>query len=158
MPVGVAFITGSISAAGLVEALEHVFPKNHPLRSLFLVDRPDAPHPDATVHMLLRHGVRSCLEYAASRELTRARARSNPDNAPHLAFVDMGGHGYATVRVSADAMESEFVCIPRPVAPTAAADGGPLRYRLVHRAPLWRAGQRPRLEQRVIEGDVGLGL
>jgi alkaline phosphatase D len=156
-PVGVAFITGSISAAGLVEALEHVFPKNHPLRSLFLVDRPDAPHPDATVNMLLRHGVRSCLEYAASRELTRARARSNPDNSPHLAFVDMGGHGYATVRVSADALESEFVCIPRPVAPTAAVDGGPLHYRLVHRVPLWRAGQRPRLEQRVIEGEPGLG-
>jgi alkaline phosphatase D len=33
-PVGIAFVTGSISAPGLVEALENALPKDHPLRSL----------------------------------------------------------------------------------------------------------------------------
>jgi hypothetical protein len=33
-PVGVAFITGSVSAPGIVEAYEHRFPKDHPLRAL----------------------------------------------------------------------------------------------------------------------------
>jgi alkaline phosphatase D len=157
-PVGVAFITGSISAAGMAEASEHRFPKQHPLRALFLADGPGAARPEPTVNMLLRHGVRSCLEYAASGDRAKARAASNPDNAPHLAFVDMGGHGYATVRVDAEAMETKFVCIPRPVTRAATPDGGPIRYRLVHRARRWAAGERPSLEQRVIEGDPGLGL
>jgi alkaline phosphatase D len=108
--------------------------------------------------MLLRHGVRSCLEYAASGDAARARALSNAENAPHLAFVDMGGHGYATVTVSGDAIESEFVCIPRPLERSASPDGGPLRYRVVHRAALWRAGERPSLERRAVEGDPGLGV
>ena len=157
-PVGVAFITGSISAAGLVEALEHRFPKEHPLRPLFLADRSGTARPDATINMLLRHGVRSCLEYAASGDHEKARAASDPGNAPHLSFVDMGGHGYATVRVDAEAMETEFVCIPRPVTRAATPDGGPLRYRLQHRARRWAAGERPSLELRVIEGDPGLGV
>jgi alkaline phosphatase D len=62
------------------------------------------------------------------------------------------------VRLSADEMRTEFVCIPRPAAQEPRPDGGPLRYRVAHRAPLWRAGERPRLEQRVIEGDPGLAL
>lgn len=161
-PVGVAFITGSVSAAGLVEAYEHRFPAAHPLRALYLADRPDPDRPGATrpepaINLLLRHGVRSCLAYAASGDLNKARAVSNPDLAPHLRFVDMGGHGYATVRVDAGAIESEFVCIPRPVVRDARPDGGPLRYRVRHRATLWPAGARPALEQTVVEGDPGLG-
>lgn len=70
----------------------------------------------------------------------------------------MGGHGYAVVRLSTAAVECEFVSIPRPLEPSAAADGGPIRYRVVHRAPLWRAGARPQLDQRVVEGDPELAL
>ena len=32
-----------------------------------------------------------------------------------------------------------------------------LRYRIVHTARLWKAGERPKLVQQVIEGDPGLG-
>ena len=59
-PVGVAFVTGSISAPGIIEALEHTLPKAHPLRSLYF---------GQVFNLLLRHGVRSCLEYAKSGEL-----------------------------------------------------------------------------------------
>ena len=157
-PVGLAFVTGSISSPGLVESLEHRFPRDHPLRPLFMADRPGSARPHATINMQLIHGVRSCLEYARNGDLERARALSNPDLAPHLRFVDMGGHGFATVRLSAGEMRTEFVCIPRPAAPEPRPDGGPLRYRVAHHAPLWRAGEPPRLEQRVIEGDPGLAL
>ena len=155
-PVGIAFVTGSISQAGLVEAYEHRFPKDHPLRALYLVDRAGRNRPEPTINMLLRHGVRSCLEYAATGDLARARALSNPDNAPHLSFVDLGGHGYSTVRVDANALECEFVCIPRPVT-RVAWDAEPLRYRVRYRAALWKPGERPRLEQQLVEGDLGLG-
>ncbi|MGH8124121.1 MAG: alkaline phosphatase D family protein [Rudaea sp.] len=153
-PVGIAFITGSISAPGLVEALEHKFPKKHPLRPLFLADRAAATKPEPTINLLLRHGVRACLEYAKSADIAKARAASNPANAPHLSFVDMGGHGYTVVRVSAEAFETEFVCIPRPLERSERDDGGPLLYRIVHRARLWTKGERPSLEQHIIEGEA----
>jgi alkaline phosphatase D len=157
-PVGIAFIVGSISAPGLVEALEHKLPKNHPLRMLYLAQPPGATKPEPAINMLLRHGVRSCLEYQKSGDVERARRLSNPDLAPHLSFLDMGGHGYATVRASADAWECEFVCIPRPIEHIARRDGGPLLYRVVHRTPLWKKGERPQLEQRVVEGNPRLSL
>lgn len=157
-PVGVAFVTASISAPGLAEALEHRFPKEHPMRPLFLADLPGEPKPRPAVNLLLHHGVRACFEYAKTRDAERARAVSNPDLSPHLDFVDMSAHGYATVRFDATAVECEFVCIPRPLERAATDDGGPLRYRVVHRASLWKAGERPRLEQRIVEGDPGLAI
>ncbi len=155
-PVGIAFVTGSISAPGLVEALEQSFPREHPLRSLFLIDRPGRAKPEASVNMLLRHGVKSCLEYARSGDLPKAKSVSNPDNAPHLQFVDLGGHGYAVIKADAGSIDAEFVCLPRPIHPNESPDGGPLRYRVSHRAELWPAGERPLLQQRVLEGDVEL--
>jgi len=154
-PVGVAFITGSISAPGLAESMEHNLKKDHPLRPLFIVDVPGAK-PEHTVNMTLRHGVKASLEYAKSGDVTKARALSNPQLSPHLSFVDMAGHGYAVVRASADAFETEFVAIPRPLERNPAPDGGPLAYRVVHRAAMWKPGERPRLEQRVLEGDPKL--
>jgi alkaline phosphatase D len=47
---------------------------------------------------------------------------------------------------------------PRPLERSAGEDGGPLRYRVVHRAKLWENGERPVLEQRIIEGDVSLSV
>jgi alkaline phosphatase D len=157
-PVGLSFVGGSLSSPGGLEAREHTQRKTDPLRALYLADRPGAPRPDPTCNMLLLHGVRSCLEYARSFDLARARALSNPDLAPHLAFVDLGGHGYATVRLTADEMRTEFVCIPRPVTRSRRPDGGDLRYRVVHTARLWRPGERPRLVQEVLEGDPGLAI
>jgi alkaline phosphatase D len=152
-PVGIAFVTGSISAPGLVEAFEHGLPKEHPLRSLFVGQGPSDTRPQPTVNLLLRHGVRSCLEYAKSGDITKARSLSNSDLSPHLSFVDMGGHGYAVVHVSNNTLETEFVCIPRPLERSDRADGGPLLYRTRHRANLWRRGEVPKLELHILEGD-----
>lgn len=118
-PVGVEFITGSISAPGLPEGLEHNMPKDHPLRSLFVHQAaPDAPY-QRMVNMLLLHGVRSCLEYA---------------------------------------LEVEFVCIPRPLERSTTEDGGPLAYRVVHRAKLWKGGETPQLERVMVEGKLPLSI
>jgi alkaline phosphatase D len=108
------------------------------------------------MNLLLNHGVRSALEYARSGDLEKAHAASNPEMAPHLTFVDMGGHGYATVRVDAEKMTTEFVCIPPPIRRSDRADGGPLRYRVRFETALWRAGEKPQMRQTVLEGDVGL--
>jgi alkaline phosphatase D len=157
-PVGLSFVGGSLASPGGAEANEYRIKKDHPLRALYLADRPGQAKPDPTGGMLVKHGVRACLEYAKSFDLARARALSNPELAPHLEFVDFGGHGYATVRLSADEMRTEFVCIPRPVTRSERPDGGDLRYRVVHTARLWGPGDRPRLIQQILEGDPGLSI
>jgi len=157
-PIGLSFVGGSLSSAGAMEALEHRPPNKFPLRQLYLVDRPGSAKPDWTYNMLVKHGVRSVLEYAKSFDLERARAVSNPELSPHLEFVDTGGHGYAKVRLTSDEMRTEFVCIPRPVTRSERPDGGPLRYRVAHIAKLWRPGERPQLTAHVLEGDPGLSI
>jgi alkaline phosphatase D len=152
-PVGIAFVTGSISAPGFVEAYEHVFPKHHPLRSLYVGQAASDPSPQPTINMMLRHGVRSCLEYAQSGDIAKARALSNRDLSPHVSFVDMGGHGYSVVRATSETIETEFVCIPRPLERSDAHDGGPLKYRARFRTPLWETGKVPKLEVQILEGD-----
>lgn len=157
-PVGLSFVGASMISPGAMEALEHGLRKEHPLRTLFLADRPEGGRPEWTYNMLLRHGVRSCLEYAKSFDLEKAVALSNPQLAPHLKFVDLGGHGYAKVRLTANEMRTEFVCIPRPVTRSPEPDGGPLRYRVAHVAKLWKPGEHPQLEVQVLEGKVGLSI
>jgi alkaline phosphatase D len=152
-PVGVTFVTGSISAPGIIEALEHVLPKDHPLRALYLGQGPNDSKPQPTFNMLLRHGVRSCLEYAKSGDVQKARRLSNPALSPHVAFVDMGGHGYSVVHASEESIETEFVCIPRPLERSDREDGGPLNYRVRFRAGRWEKGQAPKLQLQVLEGD-----
>jgi alkaline phosphatase D len=157
-PVGLSFVGASLTSPGPMEGNEHNLKKDAPLRSLFLADRPGQEKPDWTFNMLVRHGVRSCLEYAKSFDLKRARSLSNPVQAPHLEFVDLGGRGYAKVRLSADAMRTEFVCIPRPITRSEKSDGGPIRYRVSHTAALWKSGERPELRTSVLEGDPGLAI
>lgn len=152
-PVGVAFVTGSISAPGIVEALEHGLPKDHPLRALYLGQGPGDQKPQPTLNLLLHRGVKSCLEYAKSGDLEKARGLSNPDLAPHVSFVDMGGHGYSVVRATTQVIETEFVCIPRPLERSDRDDGGPLNYRVRFLTPLWERGRPPKLEVKVLEGD-----
>ncbi|MBN8809391.1 MAG: alkaline phosphatase D family protein [Sphingomonas sp.] len=155
-PVGIAFITGSLSAPGLAEALEHGL-KNHPLRPVYTIERPDG-RKEATLNLTLKHGVRSALEYARSGDIARARALSNPDNAPHVEFVDMAGHGYSVVTAGARRIDTEFVCVPRPITRATTPDGGPIRYRVVHSAERWKPGARPQLTTTIVEGDAALSI
>jgi alkaline phosphatase D len=157
-PVGIAFVTGSISAPGIAEALEHTLPKDHPLRALYLVDKPGQAKPDVTLNMLLLHGVRSCLEYQRTLDAELARRASNPLLAPQLSFLDFGGHGYSVVTATSTWIDTEFVCIPRPLTRSETADGGPLRYRVSHRARVWDRGESPHLERRILAGDPGLAI
>src|SRR5580658_3432080 len=153
VPVGIAFVTGSISAPTVVEALEHVLPKDHPLRSLYVGQGPADRAPQPTLNLTVRHGVRSCLEYQASGDLSKARAASNPDLSPHLSFVDMGGHGYAVVQASKDTFETEFICIPRPLERSGLPNGGPLLYRARFHTRSWSVGESPKIRAEVTEGN-----
>jgi len=152
-PVGVEFITGSISSPGLAEVMETAIPKDHRLRALYLYDVPGAP-PACALNMTIHHGVKSALTLAETGDVARARAARNPNVSPNLTFVDYAGHGYATVRATAGELETEFVCIPRPLERNEAPDGGPLVYRAIHRVRNWRPGERPQMQQEIVEGNA----
>jgi alkaline phosphatase D len=157
-PVGVEFVTGSISAPGLGEAAEYALPKDHPLRALYLYQAgPDARLQPA-INLSLMHGVRASLALARTGDSRAALDARNPDVAPGLAFADVGGHGYAVVNASANALDVEFVCIPRPIERAEQDDGGPLAYRVAHRVKLWEAGEAPRLERTTTQGTLPLVL
>lgn len=154
-PVGLSFITGSISAPGLGEACE--FFKDFPLRPLY-VRKIEGAAPEHTINLTIKRGVRAALEYAASGDIAKARSLTNPNVAPHLEFVDMAGHGYSVVSAGPDTIETEFVCIVRPIARATTPDGGPLRYRVAHQANMWRPGTKPKMKQKILEGDAKLSI
>lgn len=151
-PLGVEFITGSISQQTLQEVMEVTMKKDHPKRVLHLIDKPDGTViPSMNVTPL--HGVLSTLKLKETGDMKQARAVRNPDVAPHLSFVDFGGHGFGLVTATSDLLSTEFVCIPRPFESSGRPDGGPLTYRVVHRTRLWKAGEAPKLEQEILEGN-----
>jgi alkaline phosphatase D len=156
-PVGVEFITGSVSSPGLAELAETALARDHPLRALYLHDAADGTA-QCAMNMAVLHGVGSALTLNETGDVSRARAARNPEVSPHLRFADLGGHGYATLRASSEELETEFVCIPRPLEKEQGEDGGPLSYRVVHRVRLWGPGDRPELRQEVVEGNPLLAI
>jgi len=157
-PVGVEFITGSVSAPGLAEGAEYNLPGDHPLRSLYLYKPSTEPAVKPAINVSIMHGVRASLALQKTGDMRQALAQRNPELAPHLAFLDSGGHGYSVVRAASDELEVEFVCIPRPLERNDSPDGGPLAYRVAHRVKRWASGEPPRLERSLVEGTLPLVL
>ncbi len=149
-PVGVEFVTGSISAQGLAELADRIVKPDHALRALYYAGE---HHEIPAFNYTLLHGVRSALALSQT-SAAEARKLHNPAVAPHLKFVDLGGHGYGLVKVTGNWLETEFVCIPVPFERSESEDGGPLRYRVRHRVKRWKSGELPALEQAVVEGNA----
>jgi alkaline phosphatase D len=155
-PVAVEHVTGSISAPGLFEAAEFSLPKDHALRPVFVYQPSPEKPAQAAVNFSVMNGVRASLALQKTGDVRQALTERNPEVSPHLSFVDAGGHGYAVVRASADELEVEFVCIPRPLERGNANDGGPLAYRVAHLVKRWEPGAAPRLERTLVEGSLPL--
>lgn len=157
-PVAVEFVTGSVSAPGLFEAVEYTLPKDHPLRAVYLYKPSSESAVQPALNVSTMHGVHASLVLQKTSDVRRALAERNPEVAPHLAFMDAGGHGYSVVRTNRDELEVEFVCIPRPLERNDRVDGGPLAYRVAHRVKGWERGVAPRLERTIVEGTLPLVL
>ena len=121
----------------------------------FIWDRSRRRQPAAADYEFAAASRRSLVPGIRREAATSVRRARFPirDVAPHVRFVDMGGHGYSVVRATSDAIETEFVCIPRPIERSATPDGGPLRYRARFRTPLWQNGEAPQMATQIVEGD-----
>ena len=110
-PVGVEFVTGSISAQGLVEIGDRIVKPDHALRALYYTgEHREIP----AINYTLLHGVRAALALSRT-SAAEARKLHNPAVAPHLKFVDLGGHGYGLVTVTADWLETRVRLHPGAV-------------------------------------------
>jgi alkaline phosphatase D len=156
-PVAAEFVTGSISAPGLFEAMEFGLPRDHLLRAVYVYQPRGAAAAEPAINLAMMHGVRSSLELQRTHDLRAALAASNPEVAPQLSFADTGGHGYSVVRVAPEDLTVEFVCIPRPIERSATPDGGPLTYRVSHRVRLWGRDETPKVVRDSQEGVLPLG-
>ncbi len=157
-PVAVEFVTGSISAPGLFEAAEYNLPKEHPLRAIYLYQPSSGSGVQPAMNFSMLHGVLASLSLQKTDDARQALTERNPEVAPHLSFMDVGGHGYSVVRANGDDLEVEFVCIPRPLERSNHVDGGALAYRVAHKVKRWKRGDAPRLERTLVEGSLPLGL
>ena len=157
-PVIAEFITGSVSAPGLFEAAEYSVAKDHPLRAIYLHESATEKTVQPAVNFSMMHGVHASLALKRTGDARKALAERNPQLAPHLSFIDLGGHGYSVVRAGSDELEVEFVCIVRPLERSEREDGGPLAYRVVHRVKRWDHEAAPRIERTRVEGTLPLVL
>ena len=157
-PVIAEFVTGSISAPGLFEAAEYALPKDHPLRAIYLHQPSTGVSVQPAINFSMMHGVRASLALERTGDARKALAERNPQLAPHLSFVDLGGHGYSVVRAGSNELEVEFVCIVRPLERSERADGGPLAYRVGHRVKRWMNEAAPQMERIKVEGTLPLVL
>jgi alkaline phosphatase D len=57
------------------------------------------------------------------------------------------------VHATSECLETEFVCIPRPVERSDRPDGGALSYRVRFRTVIWVRGEAPKLRIQILEGD-----
>ena len=155
-PVAAEFVTGSVSAPTLFEAAEFRLPKDHRLRAIYLYQAAAGGPVQPAMNFAAMHGVRSALELQKTGDMQKALAVRNADVAPHLSFLDSGGHGYVLIHVSEDKVDAEFVCIPRPLERNEGPDGGPVAYRVLHRVKRWNAGETPKMERVSFEGKLPL--
>ncbi len=120
---------------------------------------PARAKPDWTLNMLLKHGVRSCLEYAKSFDLERARALFRTRSLRRIssssiwAVMAMRRFGSPATKCGPSSSASRGrsrAATGRTAAPCAIASS--------HTAKLWQPGERPKLLQQVLEGDPGLSI
>lgn len=103
------------------------------------------------------HWYRFTDEHGFASRVGRTRAAPAPDDARPARFAVVSRQN---VRQGAcdDALDVEFVGIPRPVDRAAGGDGGPVRYRVTHRVRRWAAGEHPRPERIAEAGALPLVL
>jgi len=157
VPVGLEFVTGSISAPGLAEALDHSMTPDKPWAAIYRQPSRVGEPGHATINLTARHGVKASLAMQRGADSAAIAAAANSEVAPNLDLMDCGGHGYVVVAAHESFLDVELVCIPRPIRRAVSADGGDLRYRVGYRAPVWKPGETPALRRTATQGELPLG-
>lgn len=142
-PVGIAFVTGSISAPGIVEALERGLPKEHPLRPLYVGQAPGDHAPQPILNLLIRQAV--TLQKRGRFRIPTFRRTSRS-----LTWEGTATRWF-TLRANSSILTSS--ASPGPSNRSDRPDGGALSYRVKSRTALRKNGEAPKLHVKILEGD-----
>jgi alkaline phosphatase D len=156
-PVGLEFVTGSISAPTLAEALDHSMTPDKPWAAIYRQPSAAGQPGLATINLTARRGVKASLAMQHGADTAAIAAAANPEVAPNLDLMDCGGHGYVLIAAHESSLDAELVCIPRPIERALSADGGAVRYRVSYRSAIWMPGETPILRRTATQGDLPLG-
>ncbi len=124
--------------AGLAEVQERTLPHDNPLRPFYVHDRPDGSL-QCAFNTTILHGVRAALALRDTDDPARA-TRMSRRTSPSRTGADTAIPRCALLRANWKPSSCAFRA--RWNAP-GNEDGGPLRYRAVHRVALWAPGERP---------------
>lgn len=110
------------------------------------------------LNVTLRHGIRSGLAVAESRDPAAAAEAAHLTPNPHIRYLETYAHGYGIARFNAQAATVEFVAIdPSTRHEHFGLQGPPAKHRVLHRVDAWRAGEEPQLERVRSEGEPIFG-
>jgi len=150
-PIGAEFSVCGISSTSVWQAMEGIVAPGEPFRPLVALDRPGAP-PLEALNMTFRHGTRASATLTETGgNLEAAIAQRNPDQNPHLTYVDSNAYGFARLEVTGERAACTFTTIAPPVEQTNGAGATVLR-RVRHTLPAWTADDEPLLQGPTIEG------
>lgn len=154
--VGAEFSVCGISSTSVFQALaDLVVREGHPLAPIVALPHPEYAESDGLVRALnltFLHGTRASVTAAATGSLEAGLAAANPEQNPHLRYVDTDAYGYGVVRVGPERVRVTFVVVERPLVDRG-VQGARLRRRVHLEVPAWRPGEGARLDGPVVEGE-----
>ena len=110
------------------------------------------------LNVTLRHGIRSGLAVAESRDPAAAAAAAHRTPNPHIRYLETYAHGYGIARFDAEAATVEFVAIDPPTRfEHHGRQGPPAKHRSLLRVNTWSAGEEPQIERVWSEGEPIFG-
>jgi phosphodiesterase/alkaline phosphatase D-like protein len=105
-------------------------------------------------------GTKSGIAWRERRDLfPEGVASGDPDSNSVLLWTRRPPTGEnPALKLNVEVIETEFVCIPRPLEPSDRPDGVALSYRVRFRTGLWESGEAPKLQMQILEGDPKFSL
>ena len=157
-PVGVEFVTGSISQAGLGGGASADLPARQSAAAV-LRARParwlEAMRAQHDAASRRARGACACATPTIRRRRAPRAIRTTRRTSPSRTSADMATPPCAPRRTNWKPSSCAF---RRRWSAAKREDGGPLRYRVVHRVARWAPGERPQMRPEIVEGDVGLSI
>jgi alkaline phosphatase D len=151
-PACVEFAVAGISSQPFQTTLDKVVPADNPLRAIVAFDKPvatAASRADA-FNMTMRHGVRATLVAGGAGTEAAGLAARNPDQNPHLRFLDSRANGYAVFVATPDRLEVEYVTLA-----TVASRSSEVERRVRLHTPSWSSGRvLPTVEVGAVTGPA----
>jgi len=128
--VGAEFSICGVSSTSVFNALVNIVQEDAPLRPLVTFDsrRTGGDNPQVeNLNTTFLWGARSAIAAARGGGTEEIRKERNPNQNPHLRYVDSNAYGIGIVRVDGESVRTELITIKPPTSPDFDRETGVLR-------------------------------